>query len=243
VSAAERSIDLRKAKAVGEVIRDALRCYRGYPVLFAALTLMVVVPYALIVFLVEDASVIGQQQHGAVASVSIVLLDALLVGPLISALHVHAVAEIGERRQPRLVDVFMKGARVLPVVAAAEIVAGVATALGFVVFIIPGVLLLARWAVVAQAAAIERTDWLGALRRSGELTRGAYLHVLGVVISVAIVNAIIEGVFAAIAGSGAGAAQVLIGIVIETITLSFAALTSAVLFYDLAARKSRVTQV
>ena len=39
----------------------------------------------------------------------------------------------------------------LPVVAAAEIAAGFGIGLGLLAFLIPGVYLLVRWAVVAQA--------------------------------------------------------------------------------------------
>lgn len=40
-------MDLERAKSVGEIIGDAVRCYTSYPALFATLTLAVVVPYAL----------------------------------------------------------------------------------------------------------------------------------------------------------------------------------------------------
>jgi hypothetical protein len=51
-----------------------------------------------------------------------------------------------------------RGVRVLPVVVAAEIIAGTGTLAGFVILIIPGVILLIRWAVVAPAEAIESVD-------------------------------------------------------------------------------------
>ena len=172
-------VDLRRVKSATEVIGDALRCYGRYPALFAALTLAVVVPYGVIVLLIDRAGLLGVSRHGATAAIIVVLFNLLLVGPLISALHVHAVAEIGEGREPNLRQVFARGVRVLPVVAAAEIVAGIATGIGFLALIVPGLILLARWAVVAQAAAIERVDWSSARRRSAELTRGSYLHVLG----------------------------------------------------------------
>jgi hypothetical protein len=231
-------VDLRRVKSATEVIGDALRCYGRYPALFAALTLAVVVPYGVIVLLIDRAGLLGVSRHGATAAIIVVLLNLLLVGPLISALHVHAVAEIGEGREPNLRQVFARGVRVLPVVAAAEIVAGIATGIGFLALIVPGLILLARWAVVAQAAAIERVDWSSALRRSAELTRGSYLHVLGVLISVGLIDSVIENVGTAVAGSGANPLQVVVGIAVETVTLSFAALTGAMLYYDLLARRS-----
>jgi hypothetical protein len=240
MSAGESSkVDLERAKSVGEIIADALRCYRAYPVLFVTLTLAVVVPYAVIVGLVEGANLIGGTRHGAVAALVLVLVALLLVGPLISALHVHAVVELGAQRVPKFREVFARGLRVLPVVAAAQVVAGIATGLGFVLFIVPGLFLLAVWAVVAQVAAIENTDWMGALRRCADLTRGSRWHALGVVLSVGVINAVIERSFGAAVGSGVSAGALIVGVVVETITLSFAALTSAMLYFDLRARAGR----
>ena len=165
------------------------------------------------------------------------VLDLLLVGPLISALHVNAVVEIGGHRRPQVGAVLMRGARVLPVVAAAQIVAAFGTGFGFVLLIVPGVLLLARWAVVAQTAALEDVNWITALRRSAELTTGSYLHVLGLLISVGVINVVVARVGSALSGSGASVGAVIAGIVFEMITLSFAALTSAMLYFDLRARK------
>ena len=124
---------------------------------------------------------------------------------------------------------FGRGLRVLPVVAAAQIVASLGIGLGLVAFIVPGVFLYARWGVVAQAAAVDRVDWRNALRRSAELTAGSLWHVLGVLFTVGLFNALLDrGVGALVAASATGV-QVLGGIAVETITLSVGALTGAML--------------
>jgi len=232
-------VDLERPKSVGELIADAVRCYRLYPGLFAQITLAVVVPYALIVLLIDGRGLLSQRGGSASAALLVLVLDLLLVGPLISALHVNAVLEIGERRHPKLSAVLTRGARVLPVVAAAQIVAALGTGFGLILLIVPGVLLMARWAVVAQTAALEDINWIAALRRSAELTAGCYLHVLGLLISVAVINVVIAQVGTALASSGAGGSvvAVILGIVFEMITLSFSALSSAMLYFDLRARK------
>ena len=176
-------IDFRRPKAASAVIGDALRCYARYPMLFAEITLAVVAPYALVVYLVGHDGLLVQRTQGASATLVVFLLNVLLVGPLISALHVHALTELADGRAPRVLDVFSRGLRVLPVVAAAQIVAALLTGLGFVAFIVPGVFLFARWGVVAQAAAVDRVD--GAARcRQRRADRRNYWHVLGVLLSV-----------------------------------------------------------
>lgn len=231
------AVDLERPKSVGELIADAVRCYRLYPVLFAQITLAVVVPYALIVLLIDGRGLLSQGSGSRSAALLVLVLDLLLVGPLISALHVNAVVEIGEHRHPRVGAVLARGARVLPVVAAAQIVAALGTGLGFILLIVPGVLLMARWGVVAQTAALEDVNWISALRRSGELTAGCYLHVLGLLISVGVINVVITQIGAVLSGSGATVVAVIVGILFETVTLSLAALCSAMLYFDLRARK------
>jgi hypothetical protein len=231
-------IDFTRPKAASEVIGDALRCYARYPVLFAEITLAVVLPYALVVYFVSHDGLLGQRSQNTSAALIVVLLDVLLVGPFISALHIHALTEVAQRREPRALDVFSRGLRVLPVVTAAQIVAGLGIGLGLLVFIVPGVFLYARWGVVAQAAAVERVDWRNALRRSAELTVGSYWHVLGVLFTVGLFNALLDRGVGSLVASSATAVQVLVGIAIETITLSVGALTGAMLFFDLRARQA-----
>jgi hypothetical protein len=230
-------VDLERPKSVGELIADAVRCYRLYPVLFAEITLAVVVPYALIVVLIDGRGLLSAGTGGASAALLVLVLDLLLVGPLISALHVNAVVEIGGRRRPQVGAVLMRGSRVLPVVAAAQIVAAFGIGLGFVLLIVPGLFLMARWAVVAQTAALEDVNWITALRRSGELTAGCYLHVLGLLISVGVINIVIARIGTALSGSRASVGAIIAGIVFEMITLSFSALSSAMLYFDLRARQ------
>lgn len=166
------------------------------------------------------------------------VLDTVLVGPLVSALHIHAVIDIGRGDQPQLGEVTVRALRVLPVVVAAVIASALMIALGFVALIVPGVLLALGWAVVAQVAAVDNDGWLPALRRSRELTRGHYGHIFGLLIITGTLSVAISGGAQAIPlGSTSGAASVALGIATRTITASFSALTLALLYFDLRARR------
>ena len=231
------SVDLTKPRSVFEVVGTALVLYGRYPLMFAALAFAVIGPYELLVLAVTHAAPLGQQHTRASTAFVLFLLDFALVGPLVSALHVHAVSIIGTNARPRLVSVARQGLVVLPVVAAAQIIAGLGIGLGLIAFVLPGIILALRWAVVAQAAATERTDWLGALRRSRELTAGHYLHVLGVLAITSAVDLILATAGTAVAGTGSHVGPVLLGIAVVTIARSFTALVTAMLFFDLLARE------
>jgi hypothetical protein len=231
------SVDLTKPRSVFEVVGSALVLYGRYPLMFAALAFAVIGPYELLVLAVTHAAPLGQQHTRASTAFVLFLLDFALVGPLVSALHVHAVSQVGTNARPRLVAVARQGVVVLPVVAAAQIIAGLGIGIGLIALVLPGIILALRWAVVAQAAATERTDWLGALRRSRELTAGNYLHVLGVLAITSAVNFVLATAGTAVAGTGNHVGPVVLGIAVVTIARSFTALVTAMLFFDLVARE------
>ncbi|HEV7483689.1 MAG TPA: hypothetical protein VGO13_11395 [Solirubrobacterales bacterium] len=110
-----------------------------------------VVPYQLIVLALTGAGPLAQSSLSLGVGSLLTLIEMALVTPLISALHVHAVAEVRNGRVPRLASVAREGLRVLPVVAAASIASALGIGIGFLLLIVPGVILFFRWVVVAQA--------------------------------------------------------------------------------------------
>ena len=204
--------------------------------LFAVLALGVVAPYELIVLAVTGATPFGQGSESVSAFLILALVDAAIVGPLISALYVHAVRRIGAGERPTLGQVALQGLRVLPTVAAAEIIASLGIGAGFIALVIPGVFLLVRWGVVAQVAAIDDDNWVEALKRRWKLTSGNALHVFGLLLLTALLVAVLRGVGLSATGKHIDVLTVIVGIVIDTIARSFVALSTAVLFFDLVAR-------
>lgn len=233
-----RPIEIDRERSVADIIADALDLYQSYPLLFLTLALGVIAPYQLAVLAINGTGPLAGSAHQSLgAYYLLLLLGYAFVGPLVSALHIHAVIRIGAGGTPRLAQVALQGLRVLPVVAAAVIVAGFGIALGFLALIVPGVMLALRWSVVAQVAAVEHEGWIPSLRRSSALTRGHYWHIFALLVITAVVNGGIAIAAAAIPlGGTSGAASVALGIATHTITASFSALTLAVLFFDLRAR-------
>lgn len=146
-----------------------------------------VVPYRVVVLVATGSGPLSDSSLALGTGLFLILIEWVLVSPLISALHVHAVAEAGAGRSPQLGDVARKGLRVLPVAAAASIIAALGIAVGLLLFIVPGVILMFRWYVVAQAAAIENEGWLPALRRSRQLAAGRYGHMFVFAVLVALI--------------------------------------------------------
>jgi hypothetical protein len=219
-----------------ELVADAFGLYWRYPLLFLGLAAAVIVPYQLIVLAATGTGPFEGSSLSAGVSLLLTASDWFLITPLVSALHVHAVREAREGDAPRFGPVARQGLRALPVVAAASIMSELGIALGFVALIVPGIFLTLRWFVVAQTAAIEGEGWLPALRRSGQLTDRHYLHLVVVAIYVALITMVPSLAVGFRFGPDTTPASFLVGVAVEVVTWSFAALATALLYYDLRTR-------
>ncbi len=232
--------DIERPRSVAQIIGEALDIYQRFPLLFFTLALGVIAPFDLVVLAATgQGPLVSSDQQSWRVSLILGILDTAMVGPLISALHIHAVVVIGQRNKPRLKQVVLRALQALPVVVAAVIVSVAGITLGFLALVIPGILLTLRWAVVAQVAAVEQDGWIPSLRRSHELTSGHYWHIFWLLLVTGLLStAITAGAGAIDLGSTSGAASVAVGIAAKTITASFTALTLAILYFDLRVRLS-----
>jgi hypothetical protein len=178
--------------------------------------------------------------HGtarAIVEFALAIADFALVLPLISALHVHAVDDVREGREPALGSVARRGIATLPVWSPAALISWLGIAAGFLALIVPGVLLLLRWSVVAQAATLESRGWQEALSRSTVLTSGRYRHVLGLGLLLLVITEL--PYFALNFAFGWHTTTVLLFLLRTAINVgvsSFSALAVGLLYFDLTAR-------
>jgi hypothetical protein len=228
--------DLSQQRSINGILAETARLYWRYPLLFAILALAVMAPYELAVLGITGYGPLRHTHEGTAITFLLLILKSSLITPLISAMHMHAVVAIGAGQRPRLAAVARRGLSVLPVVAAAEIMATLGIVLGFIALVVPGIVLSLRWAVVAQAASLEGEGWLAALSSSGRLTSKHYGRVFALLLLFAILGfGVYRGAWALPLGSTSGAPSVAVGIAIDSIIASFSALTLALLYFDLRA--------
>jgi len=113
------------------------------------------------------------------------------------------------------------------------ILKAIAVAIGLVLLIVPGLILLTIWAVTGPSIVVERRGAIDAFGRSRELVRGegfSVFAVLAVTLLIVIGISIVIGIIGAATGD---AGAVIFGIISSVITAPIFSLVSAILFFDL----------
>jgi hypothetical protein len=159
----------------------------------------------------------------------------ILVGTtLYTGMVVELVADVQDGRRDATVGQLLNAAT--PVVGQLiliGVVTGICIAIGFVLIIVPGLILITIWSVAAPVVVLERPGGLTPLGRSRELVRGNGWQVFGViavlVIGVGIVSAIVE----AVAGSGGTGVAIVVRVIVEIFTAPLSALAASVLYFEL----------
>ncbi len=219
------------------MLTAAFHLYARVPVLFIAFAAIVVIPYELIVLAITGDGPINTFHLGFLPRQELLVADSFIVTPLISALHVRAIRRLGDGGTPTFKDTFRRNVPRLPVVAVAAGISGVLIGLGSIV-VIPGILFLVIWPVVAQAAALEDGGPIAALRRSFDLTRGNRWHGFWLVFCAGLIAGIPGTVlFFIFRHTGTTAGTFVLGTAVQVLVRSFEALATGLLYFDLLARE------
>lgn len=228
----------RTPRSVPGLIAEAFGLYRRYPLLFLTLAAGVIVPYQLVVLAATGVDQYNRTTLSFGVSLLLTLVDWTLVDPLVSALHVHAVADIEEGLTPQIGAVTRRGLAVLPLVAGAALLAGLAFFGGLMLLVIPGGILLLRLFVAAQAAAIERVSPRRALHRSWSLTQSNFIRVLFFFVCIGVITFVPSFLISrAFPHHHTTALAFLVGTALQILLVSFTALATALLYYDLRRRE------
>jgi hypothetical protein len=170
-------------------------------------------------------------------SLFLVLLG-LLIGLAASFLYTGYVVKLVQdmrdgRRDFSVGELFSHAAPYVGTLILNGILAGIAIAIGFVLIIVPGLILLTIWAVIAPSIVVEDKGVFEAFGRSRELVRGHGWQVFGaIVIAFLIVFAV--GLVASAIGAAIGdAGRVILQAAANVATAPVAALVSSILFFDL----------
>ena len=207
----------------GDVIGRAFQIYREQ--------IGVLLPAALLVFAV-DAVIGWLLDEGAL--VLIAGLVSLVLTTLYQGMVVQLVRDVQDgRRDNTIGELFASVSPVLLPLIAVSILAGIGIGIGLLLLIVPGLILLTFWSVVAPVTVIERPGVFSAFSRSWELVRGHGWPVFGTIVLVfllVIAAGIVAGVIGAALSDGARA---VLSWLFDALTQPVAALTASVIYFTL----------
>jgi hypothetical protein len=212
---------------VGEVLNRVFDLYKEH--------FGVLIPVAFWLFLV--VSILGGilSRSNAVALL-IFFMASFAVAILYQGMVVSLVHDVQDgRRDSSVSELFSSVGPVLGALLGASVFYGLAVALGFFLFIVPGCILLTIWAVIAPVIVIERRAVFDSFGRSRELVRGYAWPVFGTVIVATLLTAIVSLILTGIAEGIAGGPilRIVFGALASTLTAPIGALVAAVLYYRL----------
>jgi hypothetical protein len=118
------------------------------------------------------------------------------------------------------------------------ILKAIAVTIGFILLVVPGLILLTIWAVTAPAIVVERAGGIDAFGRSRELVRGQGWPVFGVILIAFLITFAISLVAGAIGAATGDAGRVILSTIGSIIAAPISALVAAVLFFDLGGGRS-----
>jgi hypothetical protein len=161
-----------------------------------------------------------------VSDIAITLFTGLVVGLAINVQ--------GGRRDPSARSLVLTLVPTLPELILIGVIASIGIFVGFILVVIPGVILATLWSVAAPVVVLERPGNLRALRRSRELVRGNGLNVFYVILVMfSLVGIVGSGIDLAANSMGSGLG-VAVRIIVEIFTAPLSALAAVVLYFDLA---------
>jgi hypothetical protein len=209
---------------IGDVISKVFKTYGDYA--------SVLLPVAAVLFLVEAVLALAGRDNVGLAIV------AGVVGFVLTLLYTGIVVElVNDVRDGRLdqsvgglfrsVTPVLAPLIVVSVLAAAGVIAGLA------LLIIPGLLLLTFWAVVAPVTVLERPGIFAAFGRSIALVKGNAGPVFGVIVLFFLIEVVIGLVLGTIGAGLGGVGEVVLGWISRIITAPLVALASATLYFEL----------
>lgn len=120
--------------------------------------------------------------------------------------------------------------------AAVSILFGIGLGIGFILLIIPGLILMVIWAVVAPVTVLERPGVFAAFGRSQQLVRGNGWNVFAVIVLVFLAVAVIGIAAGLLAGSLGSLGRALVQWAVNAALAPITALSASVLYFALRQR-------
>lgn len=210
---------------VREVVGEVWRLFLARLWRTLVIVALLLAPIELVVLLLEpDFDSVGRWA----AWVGLIAVVGLVSFPWVIGALIHDVAE----GDPTPVAAYRRTAGQLPDLIISSVVTTVVILLGTLALIVPGLVLLSRWALVVPLIVLDGASWRDALRRSNELVRGRTWSVFAVFAVLTLICAALVAVPVAIGYSliGGVLGAWLATVAIDTVLIAFFSFGPLVLY-------------
>jgi hypothetical protein len=163
----------------------------------------------------------------------------LVAVTLFTGMVVQLVADVQDGRRdatPR--QLLGAAAPVLGQLILVGVVVAVGIMAGFILLILPGLILITVWSVAAPVVVLEHPGGFAALRRSRVLVRGNGWRVFAVILALVVLVGAAGNLIDAAAESAGTGAGIVARVVVGVLSAPLSALAAAVLYFDLRARSA-----
>jgi hypothetical protein len=237
---------------VGEILDAAIKLYRSQWKSLMAIVAIALVPITFLqVFLTRSVgspfsteAVPSEVQGTLIASGVLALIQLLVVQPFLTAAVAKASADVYLGHTVLVGPTFRFAVSRIHSILWISILTGLAALLGFLLLIVPGIIVLVRYYFGSTVLVVEGKKGSKALGRSWRLVKGSFWKVLGTLLLAGILANVVESILsipAAVAFGAIGPAGwplYAIGLSVAAIlTTPFTTLIAVLLYFDLRIRK------
>lgn len=218
--------------SVGRVIQRAFSAFRQNPAVILGLAFLVgAIPGLVLSYLFVRLGFFapGALRSGAfpfraiMGAILVSTMMGIIIAALVQGALTRAVVTASEGRRASFAESISTGVRVILPLIGLGIVSAIGVALGFVLLIVPGIILLLMWAVAVPTLVVERVGILDALKRSAELTKGSRWRILGLYIVLVLIYWVFEAIVGVVGlkmyGSAAAMSGLTVGNVLGSVVL------------------------
>jgi hypothetical protein len=224
-----------RAMSFGEILDMGFRILRNHFVLLVGLQAIVVVPTRLVTDFL-NRKVGSSDPFMVLAGMLPVFLALLLLQPIIMAAITHAIGENYLSRSVTFGGALRFALSIVLPLVGTWLLASLIVMVGFLLLIIPGLILTLIFAVLTPVMVTEGIFGVAAMERSGVLMRGNKLRALGLFIVTGILSAALIAGVDLVAGFIPVLGSVVAGIV-QGAANAFGTAALVVLYFDIRCRK------
>lgn len=220
--------------SIGAVLDETWTLFTRFFLRFFAIALVVFVAVNLLFGLVDAA--ISSDNAGAALVVAVLALVTVVIGMTwLQGAFVYAVQDARDGSfDSTMGEVFSRVSPSIAPLIGASLLAGLGIAVGLLLLVIPGLVLLTIWAVIAPVIVVEKRRAMESFGRSRELVRGHGWTVFGIVVITGLLSGVASALLQAAFSFLPRFLEIVIGNTIaQAVVAPFSAIAIAITYFRL----------